>query len=69
MGGTLRRVDEKASCAEYSKKEKKPLLLTIFLLPVSHYPTDFWVSIKIRCKKKICVGRYKAVKKIEILIF
>jgi hypothetical protein len=42
MGGTLRRVDEKASCAGYSKKEKRPLLLTIFLfLPVSHYPTDF----------------------------
>lgn len=55
MGGTLRRVDEKASCAEYSTKAyivrgntagyvlggcMMPLLYAIFLLPISIYPTD-----------------------------
>ena len=31
MGGTLRRVDEKASSAEYSKKKKDPSINYIFI--------------------------------------
>ena len=61
MGGTLRRVDEKASCAEYSTKAyivrgntagyvlggcMMPLLYAIFLLPISIYPTDIRLIYK-----------------------